>query len=104
MTVSCEKKTVFLDSVVGIATSDGLDNWGVRVRVLVGSRICSSPRRPDQLWGPPNLLSNGYGALSPGVKRPGREADHLPPASAEVKKNVDLYIHSLVRLHGVVLN
>jgi hypothetical protein len=24
--------------------------------------------------------------LSPGVKRPGREADHLPPASTEVKK------------------
>jgi hypothetical protein len=28
----------------------------------------------------------GTGALSPEVKRPGREADHSPPASAEVKK------------------
>jgi hypothetical protein len=26
------------------------------------------------------------GALSPGVKRPGREADQSPPASVEVKK------------------
>jgi hypothetical protein len=26
------------------------------------------------------------GAHSPGVKRPGREADHSPPASVEVKK------------------
>jgi hypothetical protein len=26
------------------------------------------------------------GAFSPGVKRPGREANHSPPASAEVKK------------------
>jgi hypothetical protein len=26
------------------------------------------------------------GALSPKVKRPGREVDHSPPASAEVKK------------------
>jgi hypothetical protein len=26
------------------------------------------------------------GALSLGVKRPGREADHSPPASAEIKK------------------
>jgi hypothetical protein len=26
------------------------------------------------------------GALSPGVKRPGREADHSPPTSAGVKK------------------
>jgi hypothetical protein len=74
------------DSVVGIATGYGLDDRGVGVRLLVGSRIFSSPRRPGRLWGPPNLLSNGYrGALSPGVKRPGREADHSPPASAEVK-------------------
>jgi hypothetical protein len=28
----------------------------------------------------------GIGVLSPGVKRQGREADHSPPASAEVKK------------------
>jgi hypothetical protein len=43
-------------------------------------------------------------ALSPGVKRPGREADNSPPTSAEVKKNVDLYIHSPIRLHDVLLN
>jgi hypothetical protein len=43
-------------------------------------------------------------ALSLGVKLPEREADHSPPTSAEVKKNVDLYIHSPIRLHGVVLN
>jgi hypothetical protein len=29
-----------------------------------------------------------------GVKRPGREADHSPPSSAEVKECVDLYLHS----------
>jgi hypothetical protein len=75
------------DSAVGIATGYGLDNRGVGVRVTVGSRIFSSPCRPDRLWGPPNLLSNGYrGALSPGVKRAGREADHSPPTSAEFKK------------------
>ncbi|PNF15383.1 hypothetical protein B7P43_G01010 [Cryptotermes secundus] len=28
----------------------------------------------------------GTGALSLGVKRPGREADHSPPTSVEVKK------------------
>jgi hypothetical protein len=37
--------------------------------------------------GIPNLLLNEYrGLFPPGVKRPGREADHSPPASAEVKK------------------
>jgi hypothetical protein len=28
----------------------------------------------------------GNGILSPGVKRMGREADHSPPSSAEIKK------------------
>jgi hypothetical protein len=37
------------DSAVGIATSYGLDDRGVGVRVPVGSRIFSSPDRPDQL-------------------------------------------------------
>jgi hypothetical protein len=74
-------------SAVGIATGYGLDDRGVGVRVPVGSRIFSSPSRPDGLWGPPNLLSNWYrGSLSPRVKRPRREADYSPPASAEVKK------------------
>jgi hypothetical protein len=31
----------------------------------------------------------------PGVKQPGREADHSLPSSAEVKECVDLYLHSL---------
>jgi hypothetical protein len=48
------------DSVVGIVAGYGLDDRGVGVRVLVGSNIFSSPRCPDRLWGPPNLLSNGY--------------------------------------------
>jgi hypothetical protein len=34
----------------------------------------------------------------------GGEADGLPPTSAEVKKILDLYIGSPIRLHGVVLN
>jgi hypothetical protein len=67
------------DSAVSIATGYGLDDRVVEVRVPVGSRIFSSPRRPDRLWGPPNLLSNGYRGL-------GREADHSPATSAEVKK------------------
>jgi hypothetical protein len=70
------------DSVVGITTSYGMTDRRVGVRVPVGSRIFTSLRRPDRLWGPPSL-SNGYRGL---VKRSGREFDHLPPTSAEVKK------------------
>jgi hypothetical protein len=36
----------------------------------------------------------GTGALSLGVKRPGREADHSPPSSAELKEWVELCLHS----------
>jgi hypothetical protein len=32
--------------------------------------------------------------LSLGIMRPGREADHSPPFSAEVKECVELYLHS----------
>jgi hypothetical protein len=74
------------DRSVGIVTSYRLDDRGVGVGVLVGWRIFSSPRRPDRLWGPPNLLSKGTGSYAPGVKRPKRESDHSPPASAEVQK------------------
>jgi hypothetical protein len=48
------------DSAVGTVTGYGLDDWGVRVRVLVWLRNFSSPRRPYRLWGPPSLLFNGY--------------------------------------------
>jgi hypothetical protein len=34
------------------------------------------------------------GALSTEVKRQGRESDHSPPSSAEVKECVELYLHS----------
>jgi hypothetical protein len=41
------------------------------------SRQALRPTQPPVQWVP--------GALSLGVKRPGREADHSPPSSAEVK-------------------
>jgi len=34
------------------------------------------------------------GALSLGVKRAGREADHSPPPSTGVKQYVELHLHS----------
>jgi hypothetical protein len=39
-----------------------------------------------------------------GVKQPGREADHSSPSSTEVKECVNIYLHSPIRLHGVVLS
>jgi hypothetical protein len=66
------------DSSVGIATGYVLNGRGVGVRVTVGPRIFSSSRRPDRV-------------LSLGIKRPGHDSDHSPPASAEVKKNGSIH-------------
>jgi hypothetical protein len=60
----------------------------------MSSRPVFGSTQPLNQWVP--------GALSPEVKRPGREAAHSPPVSAKVKENVDLYIHSPIRLYGVV--
>jgi len=37
------------------------------------------------------------------VKRPGRESDHSPPLSAEIKNEWSYTSTPLLRLHGVVL-
>jgi hypothetical protein len=80
------------DSAVGIATGYGLDDRGVGVRVPVGSPKSSRPAlgstQPHIQWVP--------GALSPGVRRQGREADHSPPTSAEVKK---MWIYTSISPH-----
>jgi hypothetical protein len=34
-------------------------------------------------------------------KRPGRDVDHPPPSSAEVKKRVELYLYSPLGLRGL---
>jgi hypothetical protein len=60
------------------------------------SKHYSSPPRPEQFWSPPTQPPIQWwpGTLSLAVKRPGREADHSPPTSAEVKECVELYFHS----------
>jgi hypothetical protein len=60
------------------------------------SRMTLGPTQPPIQWVP--------GALSLGVKRPRRETEHLPPSSAEVKECAELYLHSPICLHGVVLS
>jgi hypothetical protein len=83
----------------------GLDDRGSRVRFPAGlgilllttaSSTALGPTQPPIQWVP--------GALSLEVKRPGREAHHSPPSSAEVK-NAWRYISTPpIRLHSVVLS
>jgi hypothetical protein len=70
-----------------------------------GWEFFSSPPCPDPLWGPPSLLSNGFqGTLSLGVKRPGSEAGHSPPSSAEFKNAWSYTSTPLISFHGVVIS
>jgi hypothetical protein len=45
------------DSTSGVATGYALEGPG---SIFSSERFISSPQRPDRLWGPPSLLSNGY--------------------------------------------
>jgi hypothetical protein len=80
---------------VGIALGYELDDRGSGVRFPTGlgifpfataSRTALEPTQSSIQW--------ESEALSLGVKRRGREADHSPPSSAEVKECVELYIIS----------
>ena len=68
-------------SSVGIATGYGLDGPG---SISGGGEIFRTC--PNRLWGPPNLLYNGYRVFLGGKERPGREADPSPLSSALVMK------------------
>jgi hypothetical protein len=65
----------------------GVKNFSVHHRVQTGS----GPPPPAYLMG---IRESFLG---------GKEADHSPPCSAEVKECVELFHHSPIRLHGVVL-
>ena len=76
------------DSSVGIATLYGLDGPGIESRWGRDfprlSRPALGPTPPPIQWVP---------GLSRGVKRPGRDVDHPPTSSAEVKERVEIYLH-----------
>jgi hypothetical protein len=72
------------DSVVGIATTGtprGRSSSPGRVKNFIFSKSSRPALRFTQ-----SLIQWVPGALYSGVKRPGREVDHSPPTSAEVKK------------------
>jgi hypothetical protein len=60
------------------------------------SRTALGPTQPHIQW--------VQGDLSLGVKRQGREADHSPPSSAEVKNAWSYTCTPPIRLNGVVFS
>jgi hypothetical protein len=89
----------------------GIAQWysaGLRAgwsRVPIPARTGNEQPRPDRLWGPPSLLSNGYQRLLPlEVKRPGRETDQSLASSADVKNAWSYTFTPQIRFRGVVLS
>jgi hypothetical protein len=90
------------DSSVDIATGYRLHGPG---SIPGTRRFFSFPQRPDQLWDPPSLLSNGYRELflqrsksNRGVKM----TTHLHPVLRS--RIVELYLHSPICIHSIMLN
>jgi hypothetical protein len=86
---------ILLSSSVGIALGYGLDDRDSSVRFPAGARNFSLHHRVQNGSGAnPVSYPMGIRGTFFGVKRPGHEADHSPPSSAEVKECVELYLHS----------
>jgi hypothetical protein len=86
----------------GVGTTEyELKGWGSKSgmgKIFVfstASKPALEPTQPYDQWVPETI--------SPGVKRPGREADHSPPSSAKVK-NAGAIPPLLIYLHGIVLD
>jgi hypothetical protein len=78
--------------MIGVRFPAGAGNFFLRHNFQTGSGVHPASYPTDT------------GDFSLGVKRLGREADHSPPPSADVKECVDLYLHSKICLHDVVLS
>jgi hypothetical protein len=75
-----------------MATSYGLDGPGIESQwgAEFSAPVQTGPEAP------PSLLYNGYRVPCQGVMRSGRDVNHPPSSSAEVKEIVELclYLHS----------
>jgi hypothetical protein len=74
--------------IIAVAVLPLISLFNVSVFCICAVFVC-----PDRPWGPPSLLYEGTGSF-PGVKRSGRDVDHPPPSSDEVKERVELYLYS----------
>jgi hypothetical protein len=106
--VSCQNKFVKLVRPVGFITNKFVTMHGhmnVKTNIwtfdLFTSRFISSPKRQERCWSRTNLLFSSYLFFSDRVKRPLREADHLPLSNDKVKiernSNSSLYPFILCR-------
>jgi hypothetical protein len=82
---SYKQTKVYIFFALNVQT-EGSGRPGFDSRQMKWMEFFTSPPRPERLWSPISLLSSSKrGLFCPGVKRPERETDHLPPYSSEFK-------------------
>jgi hypothetical protein len=94
LSTDCLKKRI-LKEEIGVLGFDSQRGLGIFL-FTTGSRTALGPTQPPIQW--------VTGALSLWVKRWGREADHSPPSSAEVKNGWSYTSTLPIRFQGVVLS
>jgi hypothetical protein len=77
------------DSITGRAIRYGLNAPGIETR---WERDFPHPSKPS--LEPTQLLYIGYRIFFRGIMRPGRDIDHPPTFSAEIKERVNIYLSS----------
>jgi hypothetical protein len=90
--------------VVNVRTQcrDMAKDWTIRGSNPGGGKgLFSSPKRPDRLRGPTHPRHQCGTAISLGLKRPRREADHSPLFGAAVTNEWSCSASIPTRLHGV---
>jgi hypothetical protein len=87
----------------GIALGYVLNDRGFQSLQGLGIFLFITSSRPA-LWSTQPPIQWVTGALSLGIKRPGREADHSPPSSSEVKNSWNYTSTPPVYLNGVLLS
>jgi hypothetical protein len=64
-------------------------------------RFFFSPKHPDQLWGPPSFLFNGYTGSFPRVQQLEHDVDYSPASSTKVKNKWSYTSTPPICLHGI---
>jgi hypothetical protein len=90
-------------SSVSIASDYGLEDRAIEVRFLAGAKDFSSGVCVQTGSGahPASCTMGTAGPFARAKARPGRDADHSPPSSAEAVNELELYFLSPKRLRGV---
>jgi len=80
-----------------IVCIDSVKGWKVESSNLSGDEIFFSfPKLPDMPWNPLCLQFRGFWVSSLGLNQPGRELNHSPPSSTEIKNE---WSHTAIPLY-----